>query len=111
MVDHDRSVRSADFSCNRFPVIERNKVRFLRKRPVWHLSSPVPHGCACGFLDGSGNLRQGVRHLGAMLGLPLGDDQIDEPLTANQPADVVPGPHDPHSAHTPAALTAGRGDS
>ncbi|CAM5338623.1 hypothetical protein SALBM135S_00789 [Streptomyces alboniger] len=44
------------------------------------------------------DLRQRVRYLGAMLGLPLGYERIDEPLTADQLADAVPSPHDPRSA-------------
>ncbi len=50
------------------------------------------------FLDESVDLRQRVRYLGAMIGLPLGYGQIDEPLTADQLADAVPSPHDPRSA-------------
>ncbi|MBT2395040.1 hypothetical protein [Streptomyces sp. ISL-100] len=50
------------------------------------------------FLDESVNLRQRVRYLGAMIGLPLGYDQIDEPLTARRLADTISSPHDPRSA-------------
>ncbi|MFC9911209.1 LLM class flavin-dependent oxidoreductase [Streptomyces sp. NPDC127197] len=50
------------------------------------------------LLDESVDLRQRVRYLGAMIGLPLGYDQIDEPLSASQLADAVPSPHDPRSA-------------
>ncbi|MET7541980.1 NtaA/DmoA family FMN-dependent monooxygenase [Streptomyces sp. NPDC005507] len=50
------------------------------------------------FLDESVDLRQRVRYLGAMIGLPLGYGQIDEPLTARQLADATPSPHDPRSA-------------
>ena len=50
------------------------------------------------FLDESVDLRQRVRYLGAMLGLPLDHGQIDEPLTAEQLADAMPSPHDPRSA-------------
>jgi alkanesulfonate monooxygenase SsuD/methylene tetrahydromethanopterin reductase-like flavin-dependent oxidoreductase (luciferase family) len=49
------------------------------------------------FLDESVDLRQRVRYLGAMLGLPLGYDQIDTPLSPHQPADAHPSPHDPRS--------------
>lgn len=49
------------------------------------------------FLDESVDLRQRVRYLGAMLGLPLGYGQIDEPLSARQLADAEPSPHDPRS--------------
>ncbi|MFC9425721.1 NtaA/DmoA family FMN-dependent monooxygenase [Streptomyces sp. NPDC056987] len=50
------------------------------------------------FLDESVDLRQRVRYLGAMIGLPLGYDQIDAPLTARQLADAMPSPHDARSA-------------
>ncbi|MDX2932695.1 NtaA/DmoA family FMN-dependent monooxygenase [Streptomyces ipomoeae] len=50
------------------------------------------------FLDESVDLRRRVRYLGAMIGLPLTYDQIDEPLSASQLADAVPSPHDPRSA-------------
>ncbi|KPI15743.1 hypothetical protein OK006_10803, partial [Actinobacteria bacterium OK006] len=39
-----------------------------------------------------------VRYLGTMIGLPLGYDQIDQPLSARQFADAEPSPHDPRSA-------------
>ncbi|MEU1275456.1 NtaA/DmoA family FMN-dependent monooxygenase [Streptomyces sp. NPDC005799] len=50
------------------------------------------------FLDESVDLHQRVCYLGAMIGLPLGYDQIDERLTDSQLADAVPSPHDPRSA-------------
>ncbi|MFJ7995598.1 NtaA/DmoA family FMN-dependent monooxygenase [Streptomyces sp. NPDC096310] len=50
------------------------------------------------FLDESVDLRQRVRYLGAMIGLPLSFDQIDERLTADRLAGAVPSPHDPRSA-------------
>ncbi|MDI5911705.1 MULTISPECIES: NtaA/DmoA family FMN-dependent monooxygenase [Streptomyces] len=50
------------------------------------------------FLDEVVDLHQRVRYLGAMIGLPLGPDQLDEPLTADQLADAQPSPHDPRSA-------------
>ncbi|MFE4060227.1 NtaA/DmoA family FMN-dependent monooxygenase [Streptomyces sp. NPDC059096] len=50
------------------------------------------------FLDESVDLRQRVRYLGAMIGLPLSHKQLDEPLTARQLADAMPSPHDPRSA-------------
>ncbi|MFF2375109.1 NtaA/DmoA family FMN-dependent monooxygenase [Streptomyces xiamenensis] len=50
------------------------------------------------FLDESVDLRQRVRYLGAMIGLPLGHEQLDEPLTARQLDDAVPSPHDARSA-------------
>ncbi|KOG31130.1 NtaA/DmoA family FMN-dependent monooxygenase [Streptomyces resistomycificus] len=50
------------------------------------------------FLDEVVDLNQRVRYLGAMIGLPLGPAQLDEPLTADQLADAIPSPHDPRSA-------------
>ncbi|MFD5140825.1 NtaA/DmoA family FMN-dependent monooxygenase [Streptomyces sp. NPDC058378] len=50
------------------------------------------------FLDESVDLRQRVRYLGAMIGLPLSHEQLDQPLTARQLADAVPSPHDARSA-------------
>lgn len=50
------------------------------------------------FLDEVVDLDQRVRYLGAMIGLPLGPAQLDEPLTADQLADAIPSPHDPRSA-------------
>lgn len=50
------------------------------------------------FLDEVVDLHQRVRYLGAIIGLPLGTGQLDEPLTAQQLADAVPSPHDPRSA-------------
>ncbi|MFF8196666.1 NtaA/DmoA family FMN-dependent monooxygenase [Streptomyces bobili] len=49
------------------------------------------------FLDEVVDLNQRVRYLGAMIGLPLGLAQLDEPLTADQLVDAVPSPHDPRS--------------
>lgn len=51
----------------------------------------------CRFLDEVVDLNQRVRYLGAMIGLPLGPAQLDEPLTADQLADAKPSPHDPRS--------------
>ncbi|WP_327714681.1 NtaA/DmoA family FMN-dependent monooxygenase [Streptomyces sp. NBC_00490] len=50
------------------------------------------------FLDEVVDLNQRVAYLGAMIGLPLGPAQLDEPLTADQLADAVPSPQDPRSA-------------
>lgn len=50
------------------------------------------------FLDESVDLRQRVRYLGAMIGLPLSHEQLGEPLTASQLADAVPSPQDARSA-------------
>ncbi|CAO5165543.1 NtaA/DmoA family FMN-dependent monooxygenase [Frankia sp. AiPs1] len=50
------------------------------------------------FLDESVDLRQRVRYLGAMIGLPLSHEQLDKPLTTRQLADAVPSPHDARSA-------------
>ncbi|KPI00344.1 hypothetical protein OK006_8348, partial [Actinobacteria bacterium OK006] len=50
------------------------------------------------FLDESVDLRQRVRYLGTMIGLPLGYDQIDQPLSARQFADAEPSPHAARSA-------------
>ncbi|MDQ0401508.1 hypothetical protein J2S50_000057 [Streptomyces sp. DSM 40167] len=50
------------------------------------------------FLDEVVDLNQRVRYLGAMIGLPLGPGQLDEPLTADQFADAIPSPRDPRSA-------------
>ncbi|MFP2906720.1 hypothetical protein ACLESD_17000 [Pyxidicoccus sp. 3LFB2] len=50
------------------------------------------------LLDESVDLRQRVRYLGAMLGLRLGDEQLDAPLSARQLADAEPSPDDPRSA-------------
>ncbi|WP_222724098.1 LLM class flavin-dependent oxidoreductase [Streptomyces sp. OR43] len=50
------------------------------------------------FLDEVVDLEQRVRYLGAMIGLPLGPAQLDEPLTEQQLADAEPSPHDPRSA-------------
>ncbi|WP_329468987.1 LLM class flavin-dependent oxidoreductase [Streptomyces sp. NBC_01723] len=49
------------------------------------------------FLDEVADLNQRVRYLGAMIGLPLGPGQLDEPLTAYQFADAIPSPRDPRS--------------
>lgn len=58
------------------------------------------------LLDEVVDLHQRVRYLGAMIGLPLGPAQLDEPLTADQLADAVPSPRDPRSAR---ALEVARG--
>ncbi|MFE2940302.1 NtaA/DmoA family FMN-dependent monooxygenase [Streptomyces sp. NPDC059255] len=50
------------------------------------------------LLDESVDLRRRVRYLGAMIGVPLTYEQIDEPLSARQLADAVADPHDPRSA-------------
>ncbi len=50
------------------------------------------------FLDESVDLRQRVRYLGAMIGVPLSHEQLDQPLTARQLADAVPSAHDARSA-------------
>ncbi|MEU1520298.1 NtaA/DmoA family FMN-dependent monooxygenase [Streptomyces sp. NPDC005811] len=50
------------------------------------------------FLDESVDLRQRVRYLGAMIGLPLSHEQLDKPLTERQLTDAAPSPHDARSA-------------
>jgi len=50
------------------------------------------------LLDESVDLRQRVRYLGAMLGLPLEYGQINEPLSARELAEARPSPFDPRSA-------------
>ncbi|MET8981450.1 LLM class flavin-dependent oxidoreductase [Streptomyces sp. NPDC004539] len=58
------------------------------------------------LLDESVDLRQRVRYLGDMIGLPLDPARLDEPLTARELADAVPSPHDRRSAR---ALAVARG--
>lgn len=50
------------------------------------------------FMNEVVHLNQRVRYLGAMIGLPLGPGQLDEPLTTAQLADAIPSPHDPRFA-------------
>lgn len=49
------------------------------------------------LLDESVDLGQRVRYLGSMLGLPLGLEHLDEPLSARQLAAAVANPRDPRS--------------
>ncbi|MFC9624013.1 NtaA/DmoA family FMN-dependent monooxygenase [Streptomyces sp. NPDC056930] len=50
------------------------------------------------LLDESIDLRQRVRYLGAMIGVPLRYDHVDEPVPTELLADAQASPHDPRSA-------------
>jgi FMN-dependent oxidoreductase (nitrilotriacetate monooxygenase family) len=50
------------------------------------------------LLDESVDVGQRARYLGAMLGLRLGPEHLDAPLSAHQLATAVPSPRDPRSA-------------
>ncbi|MFI6310068.1 hypothetical protein ACIBEK_08095 [Nocardia fusca] len=62
---------------------------------------PSPRRAALGrrrLLDESVDLRRRVRYLGAMIGLPLDYDHIDEPIPDSARAAARPSPFDPRSA-------------
>ncbi|MFE3059915.1 NtaA/DmoA family FMN-dependent monooxygenase [Nocardia sp. NPDC059239] len=59
------------------------------------------------LLDESIDLRQRVRYLGAMIGVPLSYGQIDEPVPARLLERAVASPHDPRSARALAVVREG----